>query len=481
MTGRPFLLSLALLAGCAAGPDFVRPPTPSDQRYLPASQPAPTAPDQSFVAGGNVTPDWWRLFDSPELDSAMRAALARNPTLQGAQASLRESEENLRAGYGVFYPQIDIGLSATRQRASPLRQFVPIRGPFNVFTLGATVTYLLDLSGAQRRTVESLGATRDYQRYQLSATWLTLSGNLFNAFVARAAYAAQIRATRELVDRLAEQRDIALAQANAGVAPYSSVLQVDSQLASSEAALPVLEQRHDQAGHLIATLAGSTPAQWTPPSPDLTRIALPRALPLTLPSVLVRQRPDILAAEAQLHVASANVGVASAALFPTFRIDGSYGSSGQTLHDAGSAATRFWSGNAALTQPLFHGGTLTHQQRAAVAAFDRAQASYRETVLAAFAQVGDLLTALGHDTQALAAQARALDAARQSVTLLTANYRAGLVSYLDVLVADEQLNRAQIDDIQAVAQRLQDTAALYLALGAGWQGMSRELESGAPR
>jgi NodT family efflux transporter outer membrane factor (OMF) lipoprotein len=474
----PCLAAAVLIAGCAAGPDFAPPVPPPDRHYLPVGTPGPTETvfgvGQRLVSGAPVAPAWWTLFRSPQLDAAMRAAMQRNPGLQAARASLNASRENLAAGYGVFFPQADVGLSALRQRVSATHTGV-LPGPFNVFTLGVTVSYLLDVAGGARRNVEALGAEADNQRYQLAATWLTLSGNIFNTYVARAGYTAQIDATRTLLARLAEQRDIARAQVAGGTVSYANLLAIDSRMASAEAGLPVLEQRRQQAIHLLSSLLGSLPARRQPPALSLDTLVLPDRLPLSLPSALVRQRPDILAAEARLHAASANVGVATAALFPSFRLDAGFGNDGAALGDTTSARGRFWSFGADAVQPLFRGGTLTHQRRAAIADYQRALADYRTAVLAAFTQVADTLTALGNDARTLQAQAHAVDAARRALALLQANYQAGLVGYLDVLVADEQLQRAQIDTIQALAQRFQDTAALYLALGGGWPGVEDAL------
>ncbi|MGZ5199514.1 MAG: efflux transporter outer membrane subunit [Telluria sp.] len=480
------LLAAALLPGCAAGPDFVAPASPTFHSYLPGGDPGATpaalGAAQRFSAGTPVAPDWWRLFDSPDLDRAMQAALAANPSLQSAQAALRESQENLQAGHGVFLPQLDLAFSARRQKSGSLTTgVVPFGGVFNIFSLAATVSYLLDLSGANRRTVEALAAQVDYQRSQMLATWLTLSGNVANTVIARAAYAEQLRATVELIAREEEQLSIARAQVAAGAAAYASVVSIQSQLASSRATLPALQQRYDQASHLLATLAGRAPSQWAPPHVALERLSLPRQLPLTVPSDLVRRRPDIRAAEALLHVASANVGVASAALFPTVTLGANYATQGTQFEHFTGPGGRFWSTGAIVDQPLFHGGTLVHRQRAALEAWHGALGAYRQTVLSAFAQVADTLTALGNDAQALQAQAEALAAARQAVELVEANYRAGLVGYLDVLVADVQLHRAQIDYIQARALRLQDTAALYLAMGGGWWAMPAPALEGRAR
>lgn len=475
----PALACGLLLAACAAGPDFVRPAAPPEQHYLPEGAPPATAAalgaSQRFVPGTPLAPTWWTLFGSAQLDAAMRAALASNPDLQAGRAALAASRESLAAGYGVFWPQADLGLNGTRQRAAAVRGVGVLPGLFNLFTLGATVSYLFDLAGGSRRQVEALAAQADYQRYQLSATWLTLSGNIVNTSVARAGYAAQAEATRALLAGLREQRDIALTQYRAGAASYTNVLAIESRIAVGAAALSVFGLRERQAAHLLATLAGGAPAERQPDPPALDSLILPRTLPLSLPSELVRQRPDILAAEAELHAASAQVGVATAALFPSVRLDASFGNAGDTLKGTTRAAGRFWSLGVDAAQPLLHGGTLTHQRRAAVADYRRALASYRATVLAAFGQVADTLSALDADARSLAAQADALDAARQALALLQANYRAGLVSYLEVLVADEQLRRVQVDYVQALAQRFQDTAALYLALGGGWWRMQDAL------
>lgn len=474
------LAAALLLAGCAAGPDFVPPAPPAERHYLPDGAPPTTAAalgiSQRFVPGTPLAPAWWTLFGSRELDAAMRAALAHSPNLQAAQASLAVSRENLAAGYGVFWPQADLGLSGVRQRAARVRGVGVLPGLFDIFTLGATVSYLLDVAGGERRRVEALGAQANWQRYQLSATWLTLSGNVFNASVARAGYRAQIEATRQLLGRMAEQRDIALTRYRAGAGPYADVVAIESRMASSEATLPVLEQREHQAAHLLATLAGRAPSSWQPPPLVLDSLVLPRTLPLSLPSELVRQRPDILAAEAELHAASANVGVATASLFPSVQLDANLGNAASTLKDTASSRGRFWSLGLDASQPLLHGGTLTHERRAAIDDYQRALASYRATVLAAFAQVADALTALDSDARALQAQARALAAAREALALLQANYRAGLAAWLDVLAADEQLQRVQIDYVQALTQRFQDSAALYLALGGGWWHMADALQ-----
>ena len=466
----------ALLASCAVGPDFTRPEPPAVERYT-ATPPPLTAMEadgktQVFKPGAAVASEWWRLFNSAELDAAVHLAMEGNATLQSAQASLRQSQESLKAGYGVFYPSVGLGFAATRQRVSPFGLgFGAALGVFNLYTLSTTVSYVLDVFGGERRAVEGLAAQADYQRYTMFATFLTVSGNVVNTLIARAAYVEQIRATEELIALQTEQLEIARAQASAGTASYASVLSVQGQLATSRATIPVLRQRRDQADHLLASLVGRTPAEWQAPALDFASLSLPQELPLSLPSELVRQRPDILAAEAQLHAASAGLGVATAALFPSFTLNGTYGANNNTIGNLTNSNDRFWSAGAGVEFPLFEGGASWYRKEAAAEAYRKSLADYRQAILSAFAQVADTLTALEHDAQGVQAQADAVNSAEQALHLLQANYRAGLVSYVDVLVADAQFHQAKIGYLQTVAQRYQDTTALFLALGGGWQDL----------
>ncbi len=466
-------VSLSLVLGCAVGPDFVRPEPPSVDRYTREATPSETVSAdgkaQHLKQDVKVLPDWWRLFSSPALDAVVEEALANNQSLQAAQASLRQSQENLRAGYGIFFPQVDAGANVTRQRVSPVR--LGVSGPstiFNVFTLSASVGYALDVFGGERRAVEVLGAQVDFQHQTVIGTYIALSGNIVNTVIARAAYREQISATEEIIALQRDQLKITEAQAQAGLIPYANLLSLQSQVAALEATLPPLRQKLDQTDHLLATLAGRTPAEWTPPEVDLASLALPLELPVTLPSELVRQRPDILAAEAQLHVASADIGVATAAMFPSFTLSGSYGSQSATtgaLLKSGSAA---WSLGANISQPLFHGGTLWYKRKAAIEGYQQSLAVYRQTVLTSFAQVADTLRSLEHDAELVQAQSQALTASEEAFRLIQANYEAGTANYVQVLIANGQYQQARIGHIQAQAQRLQDTVALYVSLGGGW-------------
>ena len=463
----------AMLSACAVGPNFVRPAAPDTDRYarepLPAATVVADGQLQRFTPGAAITADWWRLFKSEQLDAVVRQAIANNPTLQASEASLRQSQDRLRAGYGVFFPQIEAGLDGRRERTAPLQQGSPTPGSiFTLITLSGTISYPLDVFGGERRTVEGLRAQTDYQRYATMAAYLTLSANVVNTSIARAAYAAQIRATEQLIDLQNQQLHAIEARVRAGAAPYADVLSMRSLIAGNQASLAPLKQKISEAGHLLATLEGVLPSQATLPDIDLAGLSLPVDLPVSLPSDLVRQRPDILSAEAQLRVASANIGVATAAMFPSFSLTGTYGAAGSSLGNLAEASGRFWSIGPSATVPLFQGGSLWYGRKAAIDAYQESQANYRQTVLNAFAQVADALQALEHDAEALQAQVEAQRAAGDALDLLRINYRAGLIAYLDVLAADVQFHEATIAYVQAVAQRYQDTVALFAALGGGW-------------
>ncbi|WER50629.1 efflux transporter outer membrane subunit [Cupriavidus sp. WKF15] len=472
---KPLAAMLATaLWGCAVGPDFVSPPAPAVTDYVrsgdAADTPAGEGQIQHFASGAPVPAHWWHMFGSDELDRALEVALAGNPSLQVAEANLRQADAAARAGAGVFYPQVAVQAQASRQTTTPARLgSVVAPGIFNVFTLGATVSYALELFGGNRRAVEALSARAEAQRYAVGAAWLTLTGTLVNTAIARAGYATQIAATEALVKVVREQVEVTRAQVSAGTATHASELSLLSQLGSLEATLPPLEQRLDQADHLEATLGGRFPSESEPLALSLESLALPTDLPRVLPSELVRRRPDVLAAQAELHVAAANVGVATAAMLPSIALSATYGREGTQPGALFAAGGGIWGMAAAAFAPVFQGGTLYYGRRAALAQFEAAQANYRQVVLAAFAQVADALRALEHDALTVDAQDRARQAALQLMSEVQANYRAGTTGYLQVLVANAQYQQASIGYIQARAQRLQDTVALFLALGGAWQ------------
>jgi NodT family efflux transporter outer membrane factor (OMF) lipoprotein len=464
---------LSCIFSCAVGPDFERPKPPSIERYTNEAAPSATIPAdgkaQHFEQGAKIVADWWRLFNSPRLDAVIKEAIANNQSLQAAQASLRQSQENLRAGYGIFFPQLDASADASRQKFSPARfgSTAP-NSIFNVFTLSATISYALDVFGGERRAVESLGAQVDVQHYTALGTYIALSGNIVNTVIAQATYRDQIKATEEIISFQRDQLKITEAQSQAGLIPYANMLSLQSQVAALEATLPPLRQKLSQTEHLLATLAGRTPAEWASPEVELSDLTLPVELPVTLPSELVRQRPDILAAEAQLHSASADIGVATASLFPSFTLSGGYGSESGATKDLFKSSSAVWNLGANISAPLFHGGTLWYKRKAALEGYQQSLALYRQTVLSSFAQVADTLRALEHDAELVQAQSRALSASDEALRLIVANYQAGTANYVQVLIANGQYQQAKIGYLQAQAQRFQDTVALFVSLGGGW-------------
>ena len=462
---------MSLLNACSIGPDFSRPTALVSTHYIKEPLVANTADgkEQKFTVGATIPSEWWKLFRSSQLNAVVNQAIANNPTLQASEASLRQSQDNLLAGYGVFYPRVDVGASAYRARNAPLQNGLNTPSSiFNVVTSSGTISYILDVFGGERRAVEGLKAQSDYQNYMNKAAYVTLSANVVNACVAHAAYKAQIKATEQLIALENEQLHITQVQFDNGNADYTSILSTRTLIASNQASLAQIRQRLSQVDHLLATLEGVEPFNVTLLDVELAEISLPLDLPLSLPSDLVRQRPDILAAESQLHVASANIGVATATMFPSFNLSATYGVAGNGFGNIGGAAGKFWSIGPGITLPLFRGGSLKYARQAAIDAFQVSQANYRQTVLNAFAQVADNLNALKNDADALQAQSDAKRTSKEALDLLQANYQGGLVAYVDVLIAEIQFNQATIAYFQAVAQRHQDTVGLFVALGGGW-------------
>ena len=464
---------LSVLSACAVGPDFTSPNAPPVMHYTKGADPTTTADAgntmQIFTSGAKVDPAWWHLFKSPKLDAILEEAKVYNPGLEAAAASLRQSQDNLRSGYGIFFPNIDGDAGATRQRYTPSALGQKSEASiFNLFTLSATVSYALDIWGGERRMIENLGAEVDVADATEKATYLSLSANIANTVIAKAAYHDEIEAMQQLIIMQKKQVNLAELQERAGTVPYSNVLSLRSQLASFAATLPALEQKLVQCDDLLATLAGHTPAEGNVMEISLIDLTLPNDLPVSVPSDLVRQRPDILVAEAAAHAASANVGESTAALLPNITLTGSYGARSNAINSVFASSGNFWSFGAGLTTPIFDGGTLWFKREAAIDSFQQAMALYRQNVLIAFAQVADTLHALDHDAAALQAEDEALSSATQALHLVQANYKAGLRTYLDVLNADVQAHQAQIAKLQAVAVRYQDTVALFAALGGGW-------------
>jgi len=468
-----------LWGGCAVGPDYRRPEPPGDgTEYTPkplheatAAAPVAGGSAQRFVPGKEIPERWWELFRSEELDRWIRTALADSPTLSGAEASLRQAAEIRTARFGALLPSVDGSVSATRQTitGAPIGFPGVQLNPFTLYDASVNVSYALDVFGGTRRDLERLQAQVDYQRFQLEGAYLTLAANIVTAAVQEASLRGQLRATREILNTEEEQLSLVEKRFELGAAARSDVLSQRAQLAQSRTALPALEKQLAQTRHQLAVLAGRLPGN-APDLPEfkLEDLHLPEEIPVSLPSSLVRQRPDIRSSEELLHAASAAVGVATANLYPQITLTASLGTNANQAGDLFGPGSGIWSIGAGLLQPVFRGGTLQAERRAAVAAFDQAAAQYRETILQAFRNVADVLRALEYDADALEAQAEAERSARASLTLAQTQYRLGAVSYLTLLNAQRQHEQARIGLVQAHALRLADTAALFQALGGGW-------------
>ncbi len=468
----------SVLAGCAVGPNFHRPAAPTTTGYTVTALPPETAAApgagggaQRFVSGQEIPEQWWTLFHSPTLDQLIRRALTDSPTLAAAQATLREARENVRAQVGgALIPNVDGTLSVERQQVTGA-SFGQPDAPgslFNLYNASVSVSYALDLFGGARRGLEALQSLADYQRFQLEGAYLTLTANIVTAAVKEASLREQLRATQEIVSAQEKQLGVVERQFELGGVSRPDLLAQRTQLAQTRATLPPLELALAQTRHQLAVLSGTLPGEAELPEFDLEGLELPQELPVSLPSLLVRQRPDVLASESLLHQASAEVGVATANLFPQMTLTASYGSQSSKTGDLFGGPATVWSLGAALLQPLMHGGELTAKRRAAIAAYDQSAAHYRETVLLAFQNVADVLRALEADAATLRAQADAEAAARDALELTRRQFELGAVSYLSLLNAERQHQQTRVSLVQARAARYADTAALFQSFGGGW-------------
>jgi NodT family efflux transporter outer membrane factor (OMF) lipoprotein len=457
----------ALLAwGCAVGPDFARPPAASPQGYTAEPVPEQLAPEsggaaQRLALAERISAEWWQAFRSPELEEVVQRTLRDNPSLAVARATLAQAQEAIAVARGALFPQLDVGGSVERRR-TPLTS--DTADTSNLYAVGPSLVYAVDVFGGIRRGVEQQAALAELQHYELAAAWLALTGNAVTGAITIASLRTQIDASEELVQD--DRRNLELVQYKfeAGKAARSDVLVARTQLASDLAQLPPLRQQLAAARNALAVLAGQLPGEWSPPAFSLDGLTLPEQLPLSVPSELARQRPDILAAEAQLHAASAAIGVATAQLFPSLVLTGDL--TREALVAGGSGVAFSLAAQAAA--PVFHGGALLAQRRAALDAYDASLAVYRETVLFGFQQVADSLHALAYDAELVGAEAERLDTARESLRLQRISYEAGKSDLLLLLAAQRAYQQARLDFAQAEGQRLLDSAQLFVALGGGW-------------
>jgi NodT family efflux transporter outer membrane factor (OMF) lipoprotein len=476
----PFVRSvtlLLLLGSCTVGPDFARPEPPQIDRFTadplpPATAAAATAGGQAqrFDAPGRIPAEWWALFHSASLDALIKEALAANPNLTAAEAALRQAHELQVAGQGAFFPLVQAGFGASRNKSSSTLAPVPSTNTlyYNLFTPQLSVSYVPDVFGGTRRTVEGLAAQEEAQRFQLDAAYLALTSGIVAAAIGEAGLRDQIAATGDIVRIQQEALQILQRQLALGQVSGQDVAAQAAALAQAQATLPPLQKQLAQQRDLIAVLLGRFPRQQHAAKFDLGALHLPDELPVSLPSQLVEQRPDIRVAEADLHTASAAVGVAVAARLPQISLGAEYGSTGLTVGSLFGPGAAFWTISGNVTQTIFDAGSLLHKQLAAEAAFDQAKAQYKETVLTAFQNVADSLEALKSDASDLAAAAAAERASKESLEIAQRQLRAGAVNYLGLLTAESTYEQALVARVQAQAARLADTAALFQALGGGW-------------
>jgi NodT family efflux transporter outer membrane factor (OMF) lipoprotein len=467
--------ALGTTLGACVGPNFHRPAAPRVDRYTIEPLPATTASApgvggaaQHFLDSQDVPKNWWTLFGSDELDALVSEALRANPDVASAQAALRQAMENTAAQRGSYFPVVQGSFDATRNRDAigvlqpTLNSGTPL---YNLFTPQVTISYVPDIFGANRRAVESLAAQAEASRFQLDATYLTLTANVVTTAIQEAGLRAQIAGTEHVIALERESLGVLHHELELGAIAEADVYAQDAALAQLEGTLPPLNKQLHLARDQLAVLTGHLPAEFKPVRFELDQLVLPADVPLGVPSQLVERRPDVRAAEAQLHAATAQVGVAIANLLPQLTITGNIGSTATLLSDLFKPGTGFWSIGANATQTLFDGGTLIHRKRAADAALDQAGAAYKSAVLTAFQNVADALHALDADADALKAASRAEAAAQKSLGVAHHQLELGSVSYLALVNSEQTYNQAVVSLAQARANRYADTAALFQALG----------------
>jgi NodT family efflux transporter outer membrane factor (OMF) lipoprotein len=465
------------IAGCAVGPNFKKPSAPEVSEYTPKPlEPTASAPNitagegQRFTSGADISADWWTLFHSQPLTTLVEQSLAANHDLKAARAALSVARETVLAQRGAYYPSVSANFDATRQRQSG--QISPTLNSnaflYNLFTPQVSITYVPDVFGLNRRTVESLAAQEQEARFQMIAVYTTLTSNVAVTAIQVGATQMQIVATRELIDSAGDTVKVLRNQRDKGYASGLDVAAQESQLAQFAATLPPLVKQEAQLRDQLAVLAGRFPSDAPMVDFDLSTLQLPQDLPVSLPSALVAQRPDVQQAEANLHDASAKIGIAVANRLPNIQLVANAGSSAAQMSQLFTGGTGFWGIGASLTAPIFQGGTLLHQERAAKAAYEQAAEQYRSTVLTAFQNVADTLTALQQDAEAVKAAADAADAAKVTLDLAQRQYQSGYANYLGLLSAQQAYQQTRVSLISAQANRFADTAALFQALGGGW-------------
>ncbi len=469
----------AALAGCAVGPQFTAPPPPALSGYTATPLAPATAPAagvvQSFNQGADIAGDWWTLYQSPALNALITTALAHNPSLQAAQQTLVAAQETVREAQGGLAPTVSGSFQTQRQQASIAQaqsSGVPVSGgassPYTLYNATVSVSYAPDLFGLAARGIEEERATALYQRDELEAAYLSLTANIVTAAITEASLRAQIDATNQIIGAEQQQLDILNTQFRLGGVSAANVLSQQANLATAQATLPPLYLQLAQSRNQLADYAGAFPANFHLADFTLASLHLPTDIPVSLPSALLAQRPDIAAVTAQLHAATAAVGVADANMLPQLSLSADIGHEALTTGALFTPQTLLWSLVAGVTQPIFEGGQLAAKRKIAIAQLRQAGDNYQTTVLSAFQNVADSLAALQYDAQTLQANQNAADAAAQSLAVTQAQYQAGAQPFTAVLSAQTTYQNDALALVRAQAARLSDTAALYQAMGGGW-------------
>jgi NodT family efflux transporter outer membrane factor (OMF) lipoprotein len=472
-------LSFLLLAGCMVGPNFKKPAAPDVSGYT--AEPLSTTSNSASVAGGeaqrfyriDIVGEWWALFHSRALDNLIERSLKANPDIKAAQAALTVARENVLAQKGFFYPSISGTSSAGRHKTSGELSPATASGAlyYSLYTHQVSVSYVPDVFGLNRRTIESLQAQAEQARFALIASHITLSSNVVATAIQEASLRAQIDATRQLIAINSNLVQVVRNQLAKHTATHADLAAQESLLAQINATLPPLLKQLVQQRDLLAALSGGFPSKELFEKFELLSLELPQKLPVSLPSQLVEQRPDVRQAEENMHSASAQIGVAVANRLPNVALTADAGTMAVTAAKMFSAGAGFWDLGASITQPIFQGGTLLHRELAARAAYVQAAEQYRGTVVTAFQNVADTLNALQRDSDALKSAATAADAAKVTLDLARRQLETGAggeANQLALLNAEQTYQQAAINRVQAQANRYADTAALFQALGGGW-------------
>lgn len=471
----PLSLLCIALAGCTVGPDFKRPEVPANADYSREKLTATAQADidaggaaQRLIAGMDIPGQWWTLFRSPTLNALVEEALRANPDVSAAQAALRQANELVYADQASLFPSVNANASKTREKVSGVTAGLPESPILTVSSASLNVSYAPDVFGGTRRQIESTTAQAEYERFQLEATYLTLTANVVNTAISLASVRDQVAATETIIRLQSDQLDVLQAQRRLGAIGDSDVLTQQTALAQTRATLPPLQKQLAQTSNQLMAYLGRFPNQDRGEAFNLASLHLPEELPVSLPSAIVGQRPDVRSAQAQLHQASADIGVAVANQLPQFSITGSLGSTVASGTKLFSAGTGVWSLAGSIAQPIFDAGALEHRKRAAVAAYDESAARYRGTVITAFQDVANSLRALEADADALNQQVVAERSAQANLDLVQAQFKLGAVAYINLLNAQQSYQNTVLSRVKAQAARYSDTTALFQALGGGW-------------